>query len=112
MKTIYLCKIWKDKSREITYLVWRLQGGNENFELKIEIVEFILPFTVQELTTEGEILEIWNMARGMEYIGSYISEIGNLQFKIKDWKLEICNLHFAIQGVKFLIYCLSDESRQ
>lgn len=112
MKTIYLCKIWKDKSREITYLVWRLQGGNENFELKIEIVEFILPFTIQELKTEGEILEIWNMARGMEYIGSYISEIGNLQFKIKDLKLEICNLHFAIQGVKFLIYCLSDESRQ
>lgn len=76
MKTIYLCKIWKNKSTEISYLVRRLQGGNGNFELKIEIVEFILLFTVQELTIEGELLEIWNMAR----------EMGCRKLHIRDWK--------------------------
>lgn len=94
MKTIYLCKIWENKSTEISYLVRRSQGGNGNFELKIEIVEFILLFTVQELTIECEVLEIWNMVYVEWDVESYISEIGNLQFRIKDWKLEICNLQF------------------
>lgn len=79
MKTIYLCKIWKNKSTEISYLVRRLQGGNGNFELKIEIAEFILLFEVQQLTIEGELLEIWYMAR----------EMGCRKLHIRDWKFAI-----------------------